>query len=278
MLFARLEKDRPFRFLGRRVLQVLADSATANLVLGRRTAPGRFLVVRVVRTEAEREEWEQQFAESRAAILKELEREVQAREIQTRTPLDLELLVVTDGGLRSEAGAALLADMLDPDQLAAARGPLFEEGEFITARRARTLHLETDPPDAQAYVDDRPVGVTPCRVEDLPDGEHRIAFSRPGYVFHESRVRVGAPGDGRRSVVSVSLEPEPAMAMLEVRALPPVARVTIGAETRPAPARWRLPAGRVEIRVEAPECEPRVLSLDLKETESERPHTLLVKL
>jgi len=271
----RPDRDRPFRFLGRRVLQALADSATSNLVLGRRTAPGRFLVLRVVPTEAERERWEQQFAESRVALLAELAREVEAREIRTRTPLDLELVVMTEAGLRSEGGAALLAALLDSEQLAAARGPLFEEGECIVPRRPRSLRLESEPPGAQAYLDNRPAGVTPCVLDDVPEGEHGVAFSLPGYLFHEERVRVGG---GKAATLSVALLPEPPMGVLEIRTFPPGARVTVGEETRAAPVRWRLPAGPAILRVEAPDCAPREVAVDVPITPEDRPHPLAVKL
>src|SRR5436853_7169408 len=87
----RFDKDKPFRYLGRRVVQAMADAATANLLLGQRTAPGRYLVVRLVGRHSERDEWEQQFAESRSALLKEVEREARARDIKLRSTLEVDL-------------------------------------------------------------------------------------------------------------------------------------------------------------------------------------------
>src|SRR5688500_19502305 len=74
-------RDKPFRYVGRRVVQAMADAATSNLVLGRRSAPGRYLIVRLVDGAREREHWEQQWSESRATVIRELEREALAREI-----------------------------------------------------------------------------------------------------------------------------------------------------------------------------------------------------
>src|SRR3712207_2351782 len=93
-LLPRLDQDRPLRYLGRRVVQTIAEAATANLLLGRRTAPGRYLTLRHVESDAERDRWEQEFAESKGTILAEIQRELETREINLRTALDLDLLVV----------------------------------------------------------------------------------------------------------------------------------------------------------------------------------------
>src|SRR5581483_1589195 len=116
----------PFRYLGRRVVQAMAEAATANMVLGQRTAPGRYLVVRRVEGEGEKERWETQWSESRPAVLKELERDAAAREIGLRSALDVELFVLTDA--EAEAGEAerVLATVLDGEDLAAALGRLNE--------------------------------------------------------------------------------------------------------------------------------------------------------
>ena len=58
-LLGRLEqirRDRPFRYLGRRVVRAMAEAATENPLVGQRSAPGRYLVVRLVGSEEEREQ------------------------------------------------------------------------------------------------------------------------------------------------------------------------------------------------------------------------------
>src|SRR5438445_7819897 len=110
----RLESTKPFRYLGRRVVQAMAEAARENAYIGRRSAPGRYLVVRLVEKQEERESWEQQFADSRAAILRELEREASAREIQLRSSPELDLIVITaEQAAAGEAERALTA-VLDP--------------------------------------------------------------------------------------------------------------------------------------------------------------------
>lgn len=270
-------RDKPFRYLGRRVVQAMVEAATSNLVLGQRSAPGRYLVIRVAEGPRDKEQWEQQWADSRAAVVKELERETQVRDIKPRSTLEIDLVILTQQQAEQGEAERVLSTVLDPDEVPEALSRLSEERELVLPRRVRTLYLESDPPDAQAYLDNRPVGVTPCRVDDIPEGEHTLTFSRRGYLLYETRFRVTPGRPGQRLTVSASLEPEPEMGVLEVRTFPPRARVTISGETRDAD-RWRLPAGPVEIRVELPEYETQVVRTYLPPTPDDRPHRVLVRL
>lgn len=271
-------RDKPFRYLGRRIVQAMAEAATSNLVLGQRTAPGRYLVLRLADGARDKEVWEQQWSESRATILRELEREAQVRDLKPRSALEVDLLVLTEEDARRGEAERVLSTVLEPADVPPAVARLLEGRESILPRRVRTLYLESDPPDAQAYVDHKPVGVTPCRLDDIPEGEHAITFSRRGYLVHETRYRVAAGQPGQRLTVSASLEPEPEMGLLEVRTFPPRARVTINGETRDAATRWRLPAGPVEIRVELSEYESKTLVSTLPPTPEDRPHRVQVRL
>ncbi|HTE20168.1 MAG TPA: PEGA domain-containing protein [Armatimonadota bacterium] len=274
----RFDKDKPFRYLGRRVVKVMVEAATANLVLGQRTAPGRYLVVRLVGNVSEKEDWEQQFAESRASILREVEREAATREVQIRSALDLDLLVLTDADVSAGEAERLLSTLTEPDDLPEVLARLMEEREVILSRRVRSMRLESDPPEAQVYLDHRPVGVTPCQVDAIPEGEHTLTFSRRGYLLYEDTLRV-APGQGaQRLTYRAVLEPEPEMGVLEVRTFPPRARVTIGGETRDSPTEWRLPAGWVELRIEMDEFEPQNVRVYLPPTPETRPHRVQVRL
>jgi hypothetical protein len=274
----RFDKDKPFRYLGRRVVQAMADTATANPLLGRRNAPGRYLVVRLVSGPAERDHWEQQFAESKAAILRELEREARVREIQPRTALEVDLVVLgPEETARGEAERAL-STVLDPADVPATLARLEEEREVIIPRRVRTLLIESDPPEAQAYLNDRPVGVTPCRVEDVPDGEHVLVLSRPGSLPYEERLRIEQGRPGQKLVHRATLLPEPEMGHLEVVTFPPRARVTIAGETRDSPAKWRLPVGEVRLRVELPEFEPIEETIELRKSPADYPQRLQLRL
>lgn len=271
--------DRPFRYLGRRLVQTLAKSATANLLLGSRSATGRYLVVRLVANEDEKEQWEQQFRESRAAILAEMEREAAAHEIQPRSKLEVDLIVLTDA--EAEAGKAerVIATVFSDDgDISIARERLQEERELILPLRVRTLLLESEPGEAQVYLNHKPVGVTPCRVEDIPEGEHAVTFVRPGYLPYEDTLRVVAGRAGQKLTYRAQLEPEPPMGQLEIRTFPPRARITINGETRESPAEWRLPTGPAELHIELDEFEPQVLQIDVPPTPEHRPYRVQTRL
>lgn len=274
----RFDKDKPFRYLGRRLVQAMAEAATSNMLLGQRSAPGRYLVVRLVQSADERDHWEQQYAESRAALLRELDREAQVRDIKPRSSLELDLIVLTtDEAQRGEAERAL-STALDAADVSAAQARLLEECELIIPRRVRTLVIESDPPEAQAYLDNRPVGVTPCRIEDLPEGDHTVMLARPGYLPFEETYRVEPGRPGQKLVYRATLTAEPDMGFLEVRTFPPRARVTIGGETRDSPARWRLPTGPVTMRVELEDFETQELTFEVRKSTEERPNRLQLRL
>lgn len=274
----RFDKDKPFRYLGRRLVQAMAEAATSNMLLGQRSAPGRYLVVRLVDSADERDHWEQQYAESRSAILRELEREAQVRDIKPRSSLELDLVVLTAAEAQRGEAERALSTALDPADVPAAQARLLEERELIIPRRVRTLVIESDPPEAQAYLDDRPVGVTPCRIEDIPEGSHTVMLARPGYLPFEETYRVEPGRPGQKLVYRATLAAEPDMGFLEVRTFPPRARVTIGGETRDAPARWRLPTGPVQVRVELEDFEPQELTFEVRKATEERPNRLQLRL
>jgi PEGA domain-containing protein len=275
---SRFESEKPFRFLGRRVVQAMAGAATANLVLGKRTAPGRYLAVRLVEGQDEKEQWEQQFAESRTAILREIEREAAVRDVQFRSHPELELVVMTEEEASRGEAERLLSTVMEGDEVPSTLARLQEEREIILPRRVRTLFLESQPAGAQVYVDHRPMGVTPCRVEDIPEGEHVLTFSCPGFLVYENTFRVEPGRPGQKLTYRATLNPEPEMGVLEVVTFPPRARVTVGAETRESPVRWRLPAGPVDVRVELDDFEPQTVRVDLPPTPDDRPHRLQLRL
>src|SRR5262249_3317937 len=147
--------------------------------------------------------------ESRGVLLKEIEREARVRDIKLRSALELELLAVTD----AEAPAALDA-AADPGEAAALLARLREEREVILPRRVRAMLLESEPSEAQAYMDHRPLGVPPCRIDDLSEGEHLVTLSKPGYLLHEETLRVEGGRPGQKMTHRVVLKPEPPMGAL----------------------------------------------------------------
>jgi hypothetical protein len=167
---------------------------------------------------------------------------------------------------------------MEPDDIPAVQERLKEEREVIIPRRVRTLLIESEPAEAQVYLDNRPVGVTPCRVDDIPEGDHALTFSRPGFLPHEDTYRVEPGRPGQKLRYRAVLTPEPEMGVLEVKTFPPRARVTVNGETRDSPARWRLPAGPVEVWVEMDEFQPEALRVELPPTPDDRPHRVQLRL
>ncbi len=266
-----MRRDKPFRYLGRRVVQGMAEAASANLLIGQRSAPGRYYVLRLVENEREKEEWERLFAESRAAIIRELERESVARDIKLRSGAEVDLVVLTDAEVDAGEAERVLASVLDPSDHAITLDRLKEERELVLARRVRTLVIESEPSEAQVYLDHRPLGVTPCRVEDVADGEHALTLSRPGYLLHEEILRIEPGRPGQKLSFTFKLEPEPEMGVLEVRTFPPRARVSVMGEARESPARWRIPAGPVEVSATLQDFKPVGFTVEVPPSPEERP-------
>jgi hypothetical protein len=273
---SRLLTAKPIRYLGRRVVQAMAEGAVANFILGKRSVPGRFVVVRLAATDDEREGWEQEFGESRAAITAEVNREAEARNYRLRSALDLELLVLTERDLGADAlAAAAAAGGLESMELATR---LRERGEVILARRTRTVQLESDPPGAAVYLDGRQVDrVTPCSLGDLEVGEHLLRLALPGHLLHETRLAI-QEGGPRRQRYHARLEPEPPMAVLEVETYPERARVRIGAEERLSPTAFRLPAGQHRVDAWLDGYQPGSLAVDLTADEGESPRQVALRL
>ncbi|MBM3459470.1 MAG: hypothetical protein FJX77_13190, partial [Armatimonadetes bacterium] len=59
------DDPRPFRWLGRRLVQTMARSVTPNPVAGHRSAPSRYMILRVVPGAEERDRWESLFQDAR---------------------------------------------------------------------------------------------------------------------------------------------------------------------------------------------------------------------
>ncbi|MBI3912259.1 MAG: PEGA domain-containing protein [Armatimonadetes bacterium] len=269
------EQRLPLRFLARRVLQAMAERSVANFILGERRAPGRFVVARLVADGVERDECLQMFAESRAAIEREVARDAAARGLRPRREVSVELTAFTRAELESGAVRTWLAAHADgetPEELLAR---LRERGEIILAARTHPLEIETEPPGAAIYVDGRPLTeITPCRLTDVTAGEHRIALALPGYGQHEEKVVV--PGDGSAPVrYRAILQPEPEMVLVEVRTFPDRARVTVGGEMRESPTRFRLPVGRHRLVAERHGYAPASVEFDVPEPEGQPPQIYL---
>jgi hypothetical protein len=122
------------------------------------------------------------------------------------------LAVAQYEGGDKKAGRAQFVELLtwradyafDPQKLPPKYMPAFEEAQQEIARAKRgTVRITSVPDGAQAYVDGKYVGVTPCTSEMLPAGKHFITLKKEGYRKAVAPVTIL----GRREVpAEVSIE------------------------------------------------------------------------
>lgn len=92
----------------------------------------------------------------------------------------------------------------DPSRIPADLGGEFDEAQKqVEKARKAQIAIVSDPPGAQAYVDGKYIGVTPCTADGQPVGKHYITLKREGYKKAVSPVVVAKKGN---SAASVSLD------------------------------------------------------------------------
>lgn len=293
MRWTRGEGTRPLRFVARRIVQMMAERATANMILGERVVPGRFLVLRLAADGDDRAEQEATLADSRGAIEGEVLREARAREFRLRGAFILETRVLVPEELEGEELRELLQGVIEEEEIPAALARLREEQEAILPRRLHRLEIDSRPRGAAIYLDDRQLDqVTPCRLDDLPGGRHRVTLSLPGYLLHEGELVIDADAGERRGARQqylAELAPEPPMGVLELVTFPAQARVTFlpdgagtdsvaAGESRETPTRLRLPAGVLRLEIARPDYAPVSLDYELPAGPEGRPSRLQVRL
>ncbi len=68
------------------------------------------------------------------------------------------------------------------DKLPPKYAATFEEAQRTVDKAVRgSLEIVSDPPGAQAYVDGRYIGITPCSTDGQPAGEHFVTFKKEGF-------------------------------------------------------------------------------------------------
>ena len=93
---------------------------------------------------------------------------------------------------------------------------------------ARDIRFESDPPGAQVLVDGRPRGKTPLQLP-LDPGEYKVRFELEEHKAKTGTLRVEA---GKKARLSVTLEPEPRVALPEGLVLPTGAKDKYGNPVR----------------------------------------------
>ncbi len=67
----------------------------------------------------------------------------------------------------------------------------------------RRFIIESNVPNAQVYIDNKPIGAAPAHAPFDYYGHYTVTLVHPGYETLTQRVRVGAPWYGDASVVDV---------------------------------------------------------------------------
>ena len=123
-----------------------------------------------------------------------------------------------------------------------------------------SLHVSSEPPDAQVYVNHQLRGSTPLSLEGLPVGSYLVTVRKPGYAdFHRTAVL----DDSLR--VPVQAELEPVRGLLLVKSVPPGATVSIdGADFGVTPCLvTSLRLGTHRVRLAAPGFQPKEAEVEL---------------
>ena len=58
---------------------------------------------------------------------------------------------------------------------------------ILRAPKLVAINIATDPGAAEAFIDGQPIGVTPLTTA-VPEGEHTLSFSKPGFATMERRI------------------------------------------------------------------------------------------
>ncbi len=131
------------------------------------------------------------------------------------------------------------------------RTPVKMEVDLMSA--SGTLNIETEPADAEVFINGISRGKTPLTIERIPEGSVNIDIKAAGYETHTRQVSLAA---GEVQKVNLTMKPLPGT--LLIVSIPSGARVYINDEfkgTTPFTLE-KLSPGTYRVRVERPGCEP----------------------
>lgn len=131
------------------------------------------------------------------------------------------------------------------------RTPVKLEIDLMSA--SGTLNIETDPADAEVFINGISRGQTPLTIERIPEGNVDIEIKAAGYEPHARQVSLAA---GEVQKISQALKPLPGTILIV--SIPNSARVYINDEFKgTTPFTFeKVPPATYRIRVERPGCEP----------------------
>jgi len=131
------------------------------------------------------------------------------------------------------------------------RTPIKLEVDLMSA--SGTLNIETDPADAEVFINGISRGKTPTLIERIPEGSVNIEIKAEGYEPHARQVSLAA---GEVQKINLAMKPLPGT--IQIVSIPTGARIYINDEFKSTTpfAFEKAPPGTYRIRVERPGCEP----------------------
>jgi len=131
------------------------------------------------------------------------------------------------------------------------RTPIKLEVDLMAA--SGTLNIETDPADAEVFINGISRGKTPVTIDRIPEGSVTIDIKAAGYETHTRQVSLAA---GEVQKINLAMKPLPGT--VRIVSIPNNARVYINDEFKgTTPYTFtNAPSGTYRVRAERPGCEP----------------------
>jgi hypothetical protein len=143
------------------------------------------------------------------------------------------------------------------------RTPVKLEVDLMSA--SGTLNIETEPADAEVFINGISRGKTPTTIERIPEGNVTIDIKASGFETHTRQVSLAA---GEVQKINLAMKPLPGTLMLV--SIPSAARVYINDEFKgTTPFTFeKVPPGTYRVRVERPGCEPNARDIVVEKSAS----------
>jgi hypothetical protein len=172
--------------------------------------------------------------------------EIDGEQVSGKTPLTLQGVAAGERRIvvRKDTYYGSRTVELQPDDLA--------KVDIAMQRGKGALKVFTTPADAQVRIDGETRGMTPCKIDELPAGEHTLVCTKDGYFPKKSRISVDI---GKTKSLSLTLKPS---AKISVSTRQQSARIMVnGTEVgQGSISGYTVAAGDVEIAIESPGFEP----------------------
>lgn len=143
------------------------------------------------------------------------------------------------------------------------RTPVKLEVDLMSA--SGTLNIETEPADAEVFINGISRGKTPTTIERIPEGSVNVDIKAVGYETHTRQVSLAA---GEIQKINLAMKPLPGT--IVIVSIPSEARVYVNDDFKGnTPFTFeKVPPGTYRIRVERPGCEPNARDVKVEKSSS----------